>query len=205
MPGMFRSRAATSQQDAPAPADEAELIACAVRDPAAFAPLYHRYLDPVFRYCFRRLGSREVAEDATSLIFERVLKALPTYRGGLFRAWLFAIAHNVINDSYRSIRIHDQHEPIDAAAGLADPGPLPEAVAVLADEQRLLLAMLPLLPADQRRVMELRLSGLPSTEVAVVLGRTPESVRTLQLRAIRRLQTLLDVPTPGSSREAHHG
>jgi RNA polymerase sigma factor (sigma-70 family) len=66
----------------------------------------------------------------------------------------------------------------------------------------LLQAALPLLPADQRRVMELRLTGLPATEVAVVLGRTPESVRTLQTRAIKRLQTLLN-PTE-SRKEARH-
>lgn len=160
-------------------------------DPRAFAPLYLRYLDPVHQYCYRRLGSREVAEDATSLVFERALRALPGYRGGLFRAWLFAIAHNVIVDSYRSTRVH---QPLDAADELADPAREPEALALLADEQRLLLAVLPMLPADQRRVVELRLGGLPATEVALVLGRTPESVRTLQLRAIRRLRTLLDIP-----------
>jgi RNA polymerase sigma-70 factor (ECF subfamily) len=170
-----------------------------VADPCAFAPLYRRYLDPVHQYCYRRLGSREVAEDATSLVFERALRALPGYRGGLFRVWLFAIAHNVITDSYRSTRAH---EPLDAAEEMADPAPDPEALALLADEQRLLLAVLPLLPADQRRVIELRLGGLPATEVALILGRTPESVRTLQLRAIRRLHDLLAIPA--STREARH-
>ncbi len=117
-----------------------------------------------------------------------MLKALPGYRGGIFRAWLFTIAHHVITDSYRSI--HPQ-EPLESAADLEDPALQPEALALLADEQRLLLAVLPLLSVDQRRVMELRLSGLPATEVAIILGRTPESVRTLQRRAIVRLQGLL--------------
>jgi RNA polymerase sigma-70 factor (ECF subfamily) len=197
---VFRSRsAAPPTGGGTGPPDEADLIERAVADPRAFAPLYLRYLDPVHQYCYRRLGSREVAEDATSLVFERALKALPGYRGGLFRAWLFAIAHNVITDSYRSTRAH---QPLDAADEVADPAPEPEALALLADEQRLLLAVLPMLPDDQRRVMELRLGGLPATEVATILGRTPESVRTLQLRAIRRLHTLLDIPA--STTEARH-
>lgn len=192
MPGIFRSRATAPPSGGGTGApDEADLVERAMTDPRAFAPLYLRYLDPVHQYCYRRLGSREVAEDATSLVFERALRALPGYRGGLFRAWLFAIAHNVIVDSYRSTRVH---QPLDAADELADPAREPEALALLADEQRLLLAVLPMLPADQRRVVELRLGGLPATEVALVLGRTPESVRTLQLRAIRRLRTLLDIP-----------
>lgn len=181
-------------------ADEATIVAHATRDPRAFAPLYEQFVEPVYNYCYRRLGSRETAEDATSLIFERVLNALPGYRGGCFRAWLFTIAHNVITDSYRSGRIH---EPLDAAEDLPDPALQPDALVVLADQQRLLLALLPLLPVEQRRVMELRLSGLPSTEVAAILGRTPESVRTLQRRAILRLQALLAVPT--MTREASNG
>jgi RNA polymerase sigma-70 factor (ECF subfamily) len=81
--------------------DEAVIVARARLDPSAFAPLYQTYLDPVYRYCYRRLGSREAAEDATSLIFERALRALPTFRGESFRAWLFTIAHNAVTDDYR--------------------------------------------------------------------------------------------------------
>ncbi len=56
------------------PVDEAAIIARAQQNPAAFAPLYQAYVTPVYRYCYRRLGSREAAEDATSIIFERVLR-----------------------------------------------------------------------------------------------------------------------------------
>lgn len=200
MPGSFRSRPSPPPAgDGASLSDEADLVAAAVRDPRAFAPLYRRYIDPIHQYCYRRLGSREVAEDATSLIFERALRALPGYRGGLFRVWLFTIAHNVVTDSYRSTR---SHEPLATAEEIEDPGPDPETLALLADERRLLLAALPLLPIDQRRVVELRLTGLPATEVALVLGRTPESVRTLQLRAVRRLHALLGIPADQT--EARH-
>jgi RNA polymerase sigma-70 factor, ECF subfamily len=200
MPARVPSPTVIPPGEAATPLEDAALAARAQRDLRDFAPLYRRYLDPVHQYCYRRLGSREAAEDATSLIFERVLKALPGYRGGVFRAWLFTIAHHVITDSYRSVRAQ---EPLERAADLMDPALQPEALALLADEQRLLLAALPLLPVDQRRVMELRLSGLPATEVAIILGRTPESVRTLQCRAIVRLQGLLGVSS--LVQEARHG
>jgi DNA-directed RNA polymerase specialized sigma24 family protein len=54
-------------------ASDAELVVMARHDPQAFAVLYARYLDPVHRSCTLRLGSREAAEDATSLIFAKVL------------------------------------------------------------------------------------------------------------------------------------
>lgn len=179
--------------------DEVAIIALAKRDPAAFAPLYQEYLGPVYRYCYCRLGSREAAEDATSLVFERVLRSLPTYRGGSFRTWLFTIAHNAVTDAYR------QRHPMqrfDETLGIADPAPPPEQLALLADERRLLATALALLPTDQRRVIELRLGGLPSVEVAEILDRSPEAVRALQLRATRRLQALL--ATTSAVTEARH-
>src|SRR5215213_7420744 len=168
--------------------DEVALIALAQRDPAAFAPLYQEYLGPVYRYCYRRLGSREAAEDATGLVFERALRALPTFRGASFRAWLFTIAHNAVTDAYRR---RGANPLLAEALEIADPAPPSEQIALLADEQRLLATALALLPADQRHVIELRLSGIPSIDVADILDRSPQAVRALQLRATRRLQALL--------------
>jgi RNA polymerase sigma-70 factor (ECF subfamily) len=172
-------------------ASEAAIVARALVDPRQFAPLYMAYIDPVHRYCYRRLGTREQAEDATSLVFERALRALPTWRGGSFRAWLFAIAYHVVMDDYRQRRPNLPYDPEDETE---DPAPGPEEIAIVADEQRLLLALLPQLSPDQRSVMELRLSGLQAVEVAQILGRTPESVRTLQRRAVDRLQVMLGIP-----------
>src|SRR5215218_4502674 len=97
--------------------DEADLVAIAKRDRAAFASLYQRYVDPIYRYCDRCLGNRDAAEDATSLIFTKALAALATCRDDRFRSWLFTIAHNVIVD------VRDQQhswEPLTAAADLTD-------------------------------------------------------------------------------------
>ena len=63
--------------------DEPGLIAAAQRDRRAFAPLYARYARPIYRFCYRRLGSHEAAEDATSQTFVKALAALDRYQGGL--------------------------------------------------------------------------------------------------------------------------
>ncbi len=49
--------------------DAAMLVAQAQTHPRAFAPRYRRYVDPVYRACFRRLGNQHAAEDATRHIF----------------------------------------------------------------------------------------------------------------------------------------
>ncbi len=171
---------------------DAGLVVRAKADRQAFAPLYARYVDAVYRYCYRRLGSREAAEDATSEVFYKALAALHDYRDGSFPAWLMTIAHNVVVDGFRQRRPEEplgpDFEPRDEAASPED--------AALASEQSLSLrALLARLPEDQRRVLELRLAGLTGPEIATVLGRSLGSVKMLQFRAVERLRVLLGVQT----------
>ncbi len=185
MPGLLR-RLQPAQEPA---ASEPDLVAQARSDREAFAALYDRYFDPVYRYCYHRLGSREAAEDATSQIFLQVLTALPRYQEvGTFRSWVFTIAHNVITNR---VRARHPNEPLETAREQADPGPLPEELALAADEQRALAAGVATLPPDQRRAVELRLAGLTGPEIARVLGRSHAAVKMLQLRAVDRLRTQL--------------
>ena len=81
--------------------DEEAIIARARHDPAAFAPLYRHYVRPIYAFCHQRLGDRELAEDATSQVFVNAFAALPRYQSGSFRAWLYAIARNVVTDMRR--------------------------------------------------------------------------------------------------------
>ncbi len=176
-----------------------EIVARARLDPRAFAPLYDRYLDPIYRYCYRRLGNREAAEDATSAIFARALAALPNYRDGSFRAWLFVIAHNIVIDTHRRRR---PEQPLAEAFEPVDRDPTPEEAALASDARQSVRTLLGVLPGDQRRVLELRMAGLTGAEIAHVLNRSVAAVKMLQLRAMTRLRGELGVQ-PGA-KERHH-
>lgn len=169
--------------------DEA-LMAAAKHERSAFTPLYLRYVDPVYRYALRRLGSREAAEDATAHVFAKALAALPTYRddGPSFRSWLFAIAHNVVVDDERTRR---SATDLQVAESLADPAPGPEETVLASEQRREVQILLAAVAPDQRRVMELRLAGLSTIEVARVLGRSPGAIRATQFRAVTRLRELV--------------
>ena len=79
-------------------------VRAAQRDPAAFAVLYHRYLDAVYSYAFYQLGDHHDAEDATARTFMAALRAIRSFRdeGASFRAWLFRIARNTIANAHRT-------------------------------------------------------------------------------------------------------
>lgn len=173
----------------PAPvADDAELVAMAQENPYAFEFLYRRYVDPVHRYCHRRLGSREAAEDATSLIFTKAFTSLPRFRTGSFRSWLFTIAYHVIADDLRARR---SQLDLNEASDMAGPDPSPEELVVALEGERSVAALLNHLPDAQRQVVELRLAGLTGREIADVLGRGLPAVKMSQLRAYARLRDLL--------------
>jgi RNA polymerase sigma-70 factor (ECF subfamily) len=176
------------------PLDEPTQVALAQRDPHAFAPLYEAYADAVYRYCYRRLGDPDAAADATSLVFTRVLAALPRYRHRSFRSWLFTIAHNTVIDGWRTARFEAR---LEAGAGRADPAPNPEEAVLSADAGWQVHAFLRSLPDDQRHVIELRLAGLTNQEIADTLGRSVAATKMLQVRALTRLRTLL-CPEPAS-------
>lgn len=172
-------------------ADDA-LVDRARHDPRAFAPLYDRYAEPVYRYCYRRLGNHETAADATSQTFLKALAALPSYRQGTFRGWLFTIAAHVITDLHRRTRplASLDHDTV-AALAIVDRAPSPEDHALLNEGRESVEALLLTLTDDQRRVVELRLAGLTGPEIAAALGISETAVRSSQFRAYARLRRLL--------------
>ena len=179
--------------------DDAVLVRAAQRDAAAFAALYERYFDAIYRYCARRLNPVTTAEDAAAAIFGRAFAAIGSCRNpDRFRAWLFTIAHNEVTDRYRRT---EMTEPIDDRAHLLrDPSPSPEDAVIAADARRDLHAVLAQLPRDQRTVIELKLSGLDGPEIAEVMGRRYGAVRALQHRAFERLRVLLADHDPPDQR-----
>ena len=199
MPGL-RSRVPASTLPPADLDDEVDLVERARGDRRAFAPLYRRYVAPVYGYCHHRLGSRETAEDATSLIFAKALTALPGLHGSSFRGWLFGIAHDVVADA---LRARGPDVPLDAAADTVDPSLSPEELALGEEDRRLLRQLLAQLPPDQRHIVELRLVGLTNGEIAQALGRSRGAVTVAYHRALIRLRTLRGDPV--AAQEGHRG
>lgn len=167
--------------------DDEEIVVAAQADPRAFATLYERYLNPIYRYCYNRLGSREAAEDAAGEVFLKALANLPAYRRGTFAAWLYAIARNVVTDTFRRVRPAQGLEEADGA----DSGPAAESLSLAGDETAALRAALARLPEEQRAVIELPAAGWSDAQIGEMVKKTPAAVRMLRYRAMQRLRKLL--------------
>lgn len=160
----------------------------------AFVAIYQELADPVYRYCRRRLGSRDLAEDATQQIFEKALRAYPRFDGrGSARAWIFSIAHNTLVDYYRC---HHPTADIAELPFLPATTPSPEEEAITHERSEELHRLMNRLGPQERTLLELRLAGLNDHEIATVLGKSHGGVRTMQYRSIHRLRQMLDVESP---------
>ena len=172
--------------------DESRLIAAALLDPAAFAPLYERHASDIYRFCYLRLGLREAADDLTARIFIRAIERLHQYKpkpGASFRSWLFAIARNMLADDWR--RRKDIRLLPDQIDLTHDDYPGPEALAVHRSEMDRLRAALAELPDRQQDVIELRLMGFTSPEIAESLAISVAAVKSAQSRAYKSLKQTL--------------
>lgn len=178
-------RSTTRQQERERDSDQ-RLANFAQRSPRAFGDLYERYLDRIYLYCLRRVGTQQAAEDLTADVFERALAKIDTFRGDSFRAWLFRIAHNAVTDHYRRRRDQVSWQPEMSGPDLA---PGPEDYAIAREQRAHIRQLLELLTDDQREVVELRLSGLTGVEIAEVTGRKRDAIKMLQYRALERMRT----------------
>jgi RNA polymerase sigma-70 factor (ECF subfamily) len=162
-------------------------------DRGAFAQLYDRYVDVVFRYVLFRVGDRELAEDVTSETFLRALRRITsvTYQGRDVGAWFVTIARNLVLDHVKSSRFRLEV----STAEIDDPRRVesgPEQQVLSKVTSSALLDCVRKLGADQRECIVLRfLQGLSVAETAVIMSRNEGAVKALQHRAVRRLAQLL--------------
>jgi RNA polymerase sigma factor (sigma-70 family) len=140
----------------------------------AFAAIFDRYHQPLYRYCAAIVGDPQDAQDALQNTMLKVLRALPgEAREIKLKPWLYRIAHNESIDLLR--RRRDTRE---LGAELIAPGP-PLADELSARERlRQLLSDLDELPERQRGALVMReLAGLDFDGIATALGTSPAVAR----------------------------
>lgn len=158
-------------------------------DVEAFAPLYERHVERVFRYLRARGADEDAAADLTSVTFERALRHIDRYRpgGAGFLPWLLRIARNASIDAGR--RRRDLPLDPDHAASLTDPEHSPEDAAIAAEQRRWVHSLVARLPEPQRDALVLRFAGgLSSREIAAVIGKSDSATKKLLTRSLATLK-----------------
>lgn len=171
--------------------NEPELIDRAVDgDTDAFATLYERYVDRVYRHAFYYMQTRTDAEDVAQQTFLRAWQAIGRYRrtNAPILAWFLTIAgRTAISQLRRNRELPGGLNHQDEAAGDD-----PQDLVVRADScDHAREAVLQLSP-DRQQVIVLRyIEGLSIAEVAAAMGKTENNVSVVQHRALKDLKRRL--------------
>lgn len=187
--------------------DLAEL--CKTKDDEAFKELMRRYLKPIYNFSHQYGKTPEDAEDIAQDTFFKVWKYIGKYhKGRSFRPWLYTIARNTALDHIKKKKalsftdLDDPNNELSFVDTLEDNGPLPSEIFETSMEvSRLTIALKDLHP-DHQAILTLHYKEeLTFDEIAGIVGRPMNTVKSWHRRALIRLRQIMAEPKPKAERE----
>lgn len=167
-------------------------------DPQAFAELFERTKNLVYKTAFLMLGSTEEAEDALQEVFVLVYQSLASFdpRKGALTTWMHRITVNYCLGVQRKRQVDSRSLEEDELEKLGDPRP--HGMGQLEDSQVITQAIQSL-SEKQRAVVILRYYwDMPYNEIAEILEVPLGTVKSRLDRALRSLRNILANPEDGS-------
>ncbi len=153
-----------------------------------FESIYQSDVPRIYHFFCYRFGEGPLAEDLTAATFEKAWRGRGRFRQeAAFSTWLFAIARHVAADYSR--KRHHAEVPLEEAGDTPDSAILEQQVEQRADFAQLSL-LLARLADRERELVALkygggltnraiaRLTGLTESNVAVILHRTLQTLRS---------------------------
>jgi RNA polymerase sigma-70 factor (ECF subfamily) len=199
--------------------DESALIHDArLGDLDSFNTLVLAYQEIVYNTALRILGDEDLAADASQEAFLSAFRALNSFRGGSFRAWLLRTVTNACYDELRRKKRRpttplepetEDGDEVETPRWLADPSASPEQQLDQAELEHAIQHCLQNLPTDFRAVVVLAdIQGLDYTEVAEIVRKPLGTIKSRLARARLRLRECLQsfrelLPTAFRLEEEH--
>jgi RNA polymerase sigma-70 factor (ECF subfamily) len=179
---------------------DAALLRAAAENPEAFGEFYDRHARAVLGFLFRRTDSPDTAADLCAETFAAAFVQRRRFRdtGAPARAWLYAIARNLLSHYVRRQRVSDRYRRRIGAPVLSMDDEQLERVEELADVAQYRLALreaIQELPEKLADAVVLRIGhDLPYVDVAARLGCSEGAARVRVSRGLTRLVDRLEEP-----------
>jgi RNA polymerase sigma factor (sigma-70 family) len=191
VPALIAQLMSRSDDLASASADDGALMLRYGRgDSDAFAQLYRRYRDRLYRFVIRLAGSGTETDEICQEVWMAVVRGRERYRADAsFATYLFSIAHRRAIERYGERHSDEKELFVDDYSN--DDAPDRELFAIQAsDALTRAVASLPLL---QREAFLMRLEGgLDVEQIARATGVTKETAKSRLRYAYQRLRTALE-------------
>jgi RNA polymerase sigma-70 factor (ECF subfamily) len=167
----------------------------------AFNTLVLHYQDSVFNTALRILGDEDLAADASQEAFISAFKAIKSFRGGSFKAWLMRTVTNACYDELRRRKRRpttplepdtEDGDEMDSPRWLADPNMTPDQKAEADEVEHAIQHCLNNLPLEFKTVVVMAdIQGMDYTEVALTIRVPLGTIKSRLARARLRLRECL--------------
>ena len=156
----------------------------------AFAMLYELFMPRVYRYISFRISDENMAQDLTSIVFEKALTKFGGFnpQKASFSTWIFTIACNTVIDHYR---VYKKHEDVvtNVETKTMAQYPSPEDEVIKAENTKRLRIFLSRLNKREQEAIILKYSnGMSNREIGEILNLTETNVGSILCRTIRKLR-----------------
>jgi RNA polymerase sigma factor (sigma-70 family) len=156
--------------------------------------LFERHAADLFKYLRQHVPSREDAED---LLLETFLAAIEERKFAQWSessqvAWLWRVARNKMVSVFRqaAVRRRTSFEQVDEMLAGEQSEELEQQVALHLDEMQQVRELLQRLPPAQQDLLRLRFGyDLRCADIAAILGKREQAVRTMLSRTLQLLRT----------------
>ena len=171
---------------------DAEAVVASRDDPRAFALIFDRHFDTIFRYLRRRVG-RGCAEELAAETFSQALASRHRFDASHTdaRPWLYGIAVNLLRHHYRGEERELRTYARCGVDPLAAEEPSLERIDTVATGRAVAAALAELAPVEREALLLYAWAELPYGEIAAALDIPVGTVRSRIHRARTRLIELL--------------
>lgn len=155
--------------------------------------LYHK---KVTDFVYKRVSNRDIAEDLTSEIFEKILKSINDFQwqGITLSAWIFRIARNHIIDYYRKNNKYKNDKSLeDVANYIVSNAPNIEIdIQADQDDQQVYKALMDLSAEDQYLVYYKFFEELSNKDISKITKISETNIGTKLHRIRKKLKNIIE-------------
>ncbi len=167
------------------------------QDEESYSELVYTFQDAVYNLCYRMLGNRVEAEDASQEAFMKAFTNLKRYdTGRSFKTWLLSITSNHCIDRLRKRRMKflslDEPLPSNLQLAISEDEPGPERTTMHNQRSEYIQQLIDDLSPDDRAGIVLKYwYDYTYAEIAEVLDTTESAIKSRLFRARRALADMI--------------
>lgn len=163
----------------------------------AFAVIYDKYIEKIYRFVFLKVSTKENAEDLTSQVFIKTLDYLVEKTDKEIQnlnAFLYQVARNTIADFYRRQGYNQEIEAVgqEELESLPDEEKLEKKVIINLDILQVKKALQKINPDYQEAIILYYLEEFSVKEISQIIDRTPGATRQVIHRGLESLRQILN-------------